>query len=111
MRIKIAARHCEIRDSVRERTIEQMERLTKYHPRVTGADVVFSEVKRSKAVEVILSVDGGEPVVAHAEGEEFRTALDKVADRLGRMLRRRRSVRTDHQAPSLADVVPPDVTE
>lgn len=80
-----------------------MNRLTKYHARVKAADVVFTEVKHLRKIEVILSVDGGEPVVARAEGEEFRTALDKVVDRLSRVLRRRRSVRTDHQAPPLSE--------
>lgn len=103
MRTQITVRHCEVTDSLRERAIEQVARLTKYHPRVTGAEIVFSEVKRSKSIEVILSVDGGEPVVAHAEGDEFRTSLDRVIDRLGRMLRRRRAARTAHQAPSLSE--------
>ncbi len=111
MRTKIAARHCEISDPLRERAETQMQRLTKYHPRVSGADVIFSEVKRSRRVEVILSVDGSEPVVAHADGADFRTVLDKVADRLGRKLRRRRAARTDHQAPSLSEGVPTGAIE
>ena len=102
MRVKITARHCNISDPVRERAESQMERLTKYHPRVTGADVVFTEVKRSRHVEVILSVDRGEPVVAQADGEEFRTALDKVVDRLSRRLRRARALQKDHKAPPLS---------
>lgn len=88
-----------------------MNRLTKYHPRVKAAEVVFTEEKRLRQIEVILSVDGGEPVIARAEGEEFRTALDKVVDRLSRVLRRRRSVRTDHKAPPLSEGAASGVTE
>ena len=102
MRVKITARQCSISDPVRERAENQMQRLTKYHPRVTGADVIFTEIKRVRQVEVILSVDRGEPIVAHADGEEFRTALDKVVDRLSRRLRRARSLEKDHKAPPLS---------
>ena len=88
-----------------------MQRLTKYNSRVTGAEVVFSEVKRLRKVEVVLTVDADDPVVAQAEGEEFRTALDKVLDRLSRMLKRRRDARTEHQAIPRADSVPSGAVE
>lgn len=97
MRIQVAARHCEIPDSVRKRTEEQIARLAKYDPRVAAADVVYEEEKRVRRVEVILSIDRGEPVVAKGEGEEFRTALDKVVDRLSRILRRQRGQAKNHQ--------------
>lgn len=99
MRIQVAARHCDIPDSVRKRTEEQIKRLAKYDARVSAADVVYEEEKRVRRVEVILSIDRGEPVVAKGEGEEFRTALDKVVDRLSRILRRQRGQAKNHQGP------------
>ena len=99
MRIQVAARHCDIPDSVRTRTEEQITRLAKFDPRVASAEVVFEEEKRVRKVEVILSIDRAEPVVARGEGEEFRTALDKVVDRLSRILRRQRSQAKNHQSP------------
>jgi ribosomal subunit interface protein len=103
LRVQVAARHCEIPDSVRTRTEEQIVRLTKYDPRIASADAVYEEVKRVRSVEVILSVHGGEPIVARGEGEEFRTALDKVVDRLKRILRRQRSLAKDHKGPRVAE--------
>jgi ribosomal subunit interface protein len=97
LRVQIAARHCDVPDSVRRRTEEQIGRLEKYDPRVSAAEVVFEGEKRIKKVEVILSVDRTEPVVAHGEGEEFRTALDQVVERLGRMLKRQRAQAKSHQ--------------
>ena len=109
MRVQIAARHCDIPDSVRRRTEEQITRIGKYDNRVAGAEVVFEEEKRIRRVEVILSVNGGEPVVAHGEGEEFRTALDKVVDRLSRILKRQRAQITNHQGPRRSESVAVDV--
>ena len=108
MRVQIAARHCEIPDSVRRRTEEQMNRIGKYDSRVAAADVVFEEEKRTRRVEVILSIDRGEPVVANGEGEEFRTALDKVVDRLSRILKRQRAQVTNHQGPRRSEGVAVD---
>jgi ribosomal subunit interface protein len=105
LRIQIAARHCDIPDSVRTRTEEQIPRLTKYDPRVSKAEVVFGEEKHIRKVEVILSVHGGEPVVARAEGGEFRSALDKVLERLSRILKRQRSMAKNHHAPPLSQGV------
>lgn len=70
--------------------------------------MVFTEEKRIRKVEVILSVDGGPPVVANGEGEEFRTALDKVIDRLSRILKRQRAQVTNHQAPKRSEGVAVD---
>ena len=105
MRVQVAARHCEIPDSVRTRTEEQLVRLAKYDPRIDSASVVYEEEKRVRRVEVVLSVHRGEPVIARGEGEEFRTALDKVVDRLGRILRRKRAQAKNHQGPRLAEGV------
>lgn len=106
MRVQIAARKCEIPESVRARTEEQMGKLGKYEPRLSGAEVVFRVEKHRKVAEAVLSVDRGEPVVASAEGGEFREALDLMVDRLSKILRRRRSQKTEHHGPSISEAVP-----
>ena len=59
-----------------------------------------------KKAEAILSVDRGEPVIAGAEGHEFREAVDLMVDRLAKILRRRRSHLKEHKGPSLAKAAP-----
>jgi ribosomal subunit interface protein len=90
---------------VLERTEELAKALSKYSPRASAADVIFVEEKLTKQAEVIVHIDGGEPVVARGEGAEFRTALDQVMDRVGRMLRKQRERRTDHKAPPMGEGV------
>jgi len=77
--------------------------LSKFSPRASAADVVFTEEKLTKVVEIVVHIDGGEPVVARAEGDQFRTALDLLVERVGRKLRRQRERRTDHKAPPLGE--------
>ncbi len=103
MRVQITARHCEISETVRERAESLMGRLTRYDRRVSAAEVVFDEERHTRKVEAIVSVDRDEPVVASGEGSDFVAALDQMADRLGKILRRRRAQVTDHQGRSLAE--------
>ena len=104
MRVQITARHCDVPKDVLERTETQIRSLAKYQARASAADVVYSEEKLMRKVEVIVHIDGAEAVVAHGEGTEFRPALDAVVERLSRRLRRQRERRRDHKAPPLSDV-------
>jgi ribosomal subunit interface protein len=103
VRVQIAERHCEVPRDARERAETQVASLAKYSPRATAAEVVFMEEKLDRIVEVIVHIDGEEPVVARAADTEFRAALDKVVDRLSRLLRDQRDLRKDHRAPPMGD--------
>ena len=106
MKVKISARHCEVPDIVRTRTEEHVGKLRKFEPRLSGAEVTFEVEKHMKRADAILSVDRGEPVIAGAEGQEFREAVDLMVDRLAKILKRRRSHKTEHKGPSLAKASP-----
>lgn len=80
-----------------------MEALAKFSPRATAAEVVFMEENVVRVVEVIVHIDGDEPVVARADDKDFHSALDKVLEKLSRQLRDRRDLRKDHQAPPRRD--------
>jgi len=103
VRVQITERHCEVPADVLERTEAQIASLSKYSPRASAADVVYTEEKLDKLVEVIFHIDGGEPIVANGRGSDFRAALDEVVERASRRLRKQRERRTDHKAPPLSE--------
>lgn len=105
MRVQIATRHCEVPDPVLERTRKQLERLRRYDPRISSAEVTFTEEKRTREVEVVLHVDRTDPVVARGQAKGFRAALTKAVDRLSRQVRDQRDQHTDHQAPPFSEGV------
>lgn len=107
MRVRIAARHCEVPDSARSRAETQVGKLTKFEPRLSAAEVTFEVEKHLKIVEAVLTIDREEPVVAKGEGPEFRQAVDLMTDRLAKILKRRRSLKTDRKGPSVAKTPPP----
>jgi ribosomal subunit interface protein len=105
VRVTITERHCEVPKKVLERTERQVASLAKFEQRASHAEVVYTDEKRSRKVEVVISIDGAPTVAAHGEGEEWRKALDQVVDRLRRLLREGRQQRRDHKAPPLSEGV------
>ncbi|MFC1575484.1 ribosome hibernation-promoting factor, HPF/YfiA family [Gemmatimonadota bacterium] len=108
MRVQITARHCELPDAIRERTEDQIGKLSRYQPRLAAAEVVFETEKHLKKVEAILSIDRREPVVASGAGPEFQGALDQMVDRLSKILRRRRGQKKDHHGPRIVETAEPE---
>jgi len=106
VRVSITERHCEVPKNVLDRTETLVGGLTKYEPRATAADVIFSEQKRSREVEVIVHVDGAPHVTAHGQADDFRGAVSSVIERIRRLLRDAREQRRDHQAPPLSESTP-----
>lgn len=105
MKTRIITRHCEISPSLERRTNELLDKLDRFDPRITEILVTFDEQKRLRSVDALVKVRGDEPVVAHAEAEEFREALDTLADRLTKILRRRRSQLVSRKGPKLSEAV------
>ena len=105
MRITITERHCQVPNRVRDRTESLVGGLSKYEERAAAAEVVFSDEKHTKKAEIIVHVDGAPHVVSRGEGPDFRSALDRAADRAKRMLRDQREQRRDHQAPPLSETM------
>jgi len=98
VRIQITARHCEIGQDVRDRAEELIERVKRFDPRLSSADVIFSQEGKQRRAEGILHIDGKDHVVAHGDAHDFLAALDRMYDRLAKILRRKHGQEKHHQA-------------
>lgn len=103
MRVTTTERHCEVPRRVLDRAESQIAALAKFEQRASHGEVIFSEEKRSRKVEVVVAVDGAPEVAARGEAEDFRKALDQAVDRVRRQLREQRERRRDHTAPPLSE--------
>jgi ribosome hibernation promoting factor len=86
MQTTITARHCEISDALRERALTVVERLGNIATRPMQATVVFDAEGLQQTAELRLHVARGEVLVATAEAEDHRTALDRAEDKLRKQL-------------------------
>ncbi len=82
MRITVTARHCEISDELRTQAEKVVEKAAKIASRPQKAEVIFDADHGDKVVEFKLYLPRGQVKVASAEATDFRTALDRAADKL-----------------------------
>jgi ribosomal subunit interface protein len=98
MNVRIVSRNGDLPVSVVKRAEQLVGKLSKYDSRLTEAEVIFEEQKRTKKVEAILHLDRVDHIVAKATDSEFLPALDQLVSRLQRQLRDGRARATSHQA-------------
>lgn len=95
MRVQITARKCDVPGEARERATALIQKLQKFDSALQSADLVFQEEGHLKQVDGILSIARSEPVVATGAGQDFNSAADDLAEKLSKILRRRRSAVRD----------------
>ena len=102
METTITARHCEIPETLRARAASIGERIGAYAPRPIDTAVVFDIEGPQRVAELRLHVARGDVFVAHGDGPDHRTALDRAEERLKRQVTRAsdRFKATRHPQPS-----------
>lgn len=93
MQFTHSAPRCNVPDTVLRIAEDQFRRLQKFESRIQAADLRFDIDHGLHRVEARITVTGAPLIVAQGSGDSFRTAIDRIVDRLGRQLRRRRERR------------------
>lgn len=88
MKPTITARHCDIPEPLRQRTLSVVERLDSLASRPMETAVVFDTDGTGQTVEIRLHLARGEVLVARGSGIDHRTALDRAEEKLRRQIRR-----------------------
>ena len=99
MQITITARHCDVPDEVRSRAREAAEKLARVARRPQRMEIVFDEAHQRRGVELRMSLPRGQTLIAAAEEADFRTALDRAAEKLRSQLEKN-GQRTPRRQPA-----------
>ena len=102
MRTIVTARNTDVSD-IREIIETRLTNLTRFEPRASKAEVVFTGEKMQVRATAVISVDRARPVHGEAAGPDPRTALDRLADKLGNQLRRNHDRYNEHSAPPMTN--------
>jgi ribosomal subunit interface protein len=86
MRTNITARHCEVSDELRSRTLAVVERLAGQVTRPVDATVVFDVAAQASTVEIRLLGSRGEQFIASGEDRDHRSALDRAEEKIRKQL-------------------------
>jgi putative sigma-54 modulation protein len=100
VQITISARHGNMGAETQDRIREKADRLRRLYERVTAVIVTVDlEHRESPTVEVRVSVEHREDLVASETSGDVISALDLVLPKVEQQLRRHKEKKTDRRAP------------
>lgn len=95
MHIDITGHHVDVTDALREYVENKISRIERHYDNVTGVHVVLEVEKERQQAEATVQLPGSR-VFAHAVNENMYAAIDALADKLDRQVRRHKEKTTDH---------------
>ncbi|MGE8332315.1 MAG: ribosome hibernation-promoting factor, HPF/YfiA family [Pseudomonas putida] len=87
MQVNISGQHVEVTQPLRDYVLEKLARLEGHFDKITNVTVIMKVEKLQQKVEATLQIPGGE-VVANAEDQDMYAAIDALADKLDRQLKK-----------------------
>jgi ribosomal subunit interface protein len=105
MDVRITARRATVGAAFLKHAEERVRKLEKYEPRLQSVTILVDEDRGRVSVEARAEVPGTAVMIASSTASSDRSALDGALEKLRRQLRRGRTRRTDHKAPSAGSLV------
>ena len=96
MQIRLSGHHVDVTPALKDYVSNKLERLLRHFDNVTNAHVVLSVEKLRQRAEATIHLAGGN-LFAEAEDEDMYAAIDALADKLDRQIKRHKEKRTDHR--------------
>ncbi len=88
MQVSISGRHVDVTNAMREHAQQRGERLGDHFMPIDRLQVTLEIDGKAHAVEMIASMQKGDPLVAHSRTEDMYSAIDLAAEKLEHQLRR-----------------------
>ena len=108
MRIQITGRHVGVTEAMKEYARAKVEKLARFHGRITGVDVTMEASHDRQTVEMVADVGRGQRLVGKAESPDMYAAVDLAEEKLSRQLVRFKQKLNDHQrgGASMGTILP-----
>lgn len=95
MQINITGHHVDITPALRAYVEEKLERLERHFDNITNAHVILEIEKDRQKAEATIHVSRGQ-VYADSEDENMYAAIDSLADKLDRQIKKHKEKLKDH---------------
>ncbi len=95
MQINITGHHVDITPALRAYVEEKLERLERHFDNITNAHVILEIEKDRQKAEATINVSRGQ-VYADSEDENMYAAIDSLADKLDRQIKKHKEKLKDH---------------
>jgi putative sigma-54 modulation protein len=112
MQLDVTGKNIEVTDSLRDYIREKLDRITRHFDNVIDVHVVLSVEKHRHFAEVNVSASGAK-LHADAEDKDMYAAVDEMADKIDRQVRKHKEKRQDRDQDRLrkAKEQPPEEPE
>ncbi|MFZ9994826.1 MAG: ribosome hibernation-promoting factor, HPF/YfiA family [Steroidobacteraceae bacterium] len=97
MQISITGHHIEVTEPLRTYVNKKMDRILRHYDQMIDVHYVLSVEKLRHIAEATLRVPGSD-IHANAEAADMYAAIDALADKLDRLVKKRKEIDTDHHA-------------
>ena len=95
MQISVSGQQLDVTDSLRDYVTSKLGRLERYFDKMTNVHAVLSVEKQRQKAEATIHINGAN-LFADAEDENMYAAIDALADKLDRQLKKHKEKRSDH---------------
>lgn len=99
MQISVSGQHLEITESLRDYVTTKLGKLERYFDKMTNVHAILSVEKLRQKAEATIHINGAN-LFAEAENEDMYAAIDALADKLDRQLKKHKEKRSDHHRGS-----------
>lgn len=97
MQLDVTGHHVELTDSLREYVTSKLEKIERHFDQVTDVHCILTVEKLRQKAEATISVNGAK-IYADATDEDMYAAIDSLADKLNRQVRKHKEKHADHHA-------------
>lgn len=97
MQISITGHHVEVTEPLRLYVNKKMDRILRHYDQLMDVHCVLSVQKLRHIAEATLRVRGND-IHANAEADDMYAAIDALADKLDRLVKKRKEINADHHA-------------
>ena len=97
MVVKITGHHVDVTDALRDYVQTKMDRIVRHHDVLTDAHWILTVEKLQHKAEGTLHLSG-RTIHAESVADDMYAAIDGLADRLDRRVRKHKEKRNDHHA-------------
>jgi putative sigma-54 modulation protein len=96
MQINLSGHHVDISPALRDYVTARLGKLERHFDHVTNAHVVLTVEKQAQKAEASIHVSGGR-LFADAIDDDMYAAIDALADKLDRQIKRHKEKLTNHR--------------
>lgn len=97
MQLDITGHHVEVTEPLREYVVSKLDKISRHFDLVSDVHCILTVEKLRHKAEATVSLNGAK-LYADATEEDMYAAIDSLADKLERRVRKHKEKRVDHHA-------------